>query len=124
MRLLLDANVVIWLLSNPGRLRPNVLDEIRRPDNEIFVSTASLLEITGKAATGRLIFNEDMRTDVEAISTWLPLAARHALLVQSLPPIHKDPFDRVIVAQAMIEGMTIVTGDRLLIEYGVPIFLT
>ena len=124
MPLLLDANVVIWLLSSPGRLRKNVLDELQRADRQMFVSTASLLEITAKAATGRLIFNENMLTDLQAISTWLPLEARHALRVQSLPPIHKDPFDRAIVAQALVEGMTLVTGDHLLMEYGVAILLT
>lgn len=124
MRLLLDTNVVIWLLSDPGRLRHRVLDEIGRTENEILVSTASLLEIASKAATGRLIFDDNMRADIETISTYLPVQAEHALRVQTLPPIHKDPFDRVIVAQAMIEGLTLVTGDRLLMDYGVPILLT
>ena len=124
MRLLLDANVVVWLLTNPDRLRPSVRDEIGRSQNEVFVSTASLLEITSKASSGRLLFDDEMLADLEDISTWLPVSAAHALEVQRLPRLHGDPFDRVILAQAKVEGMTLVTGDRLLAEYGVPVLLT
>ncbi|QTC91877.1 type II toxin-antitoxin system VapC family toxin [Brevundimonas goettingensis] len=123
MRLLLDANIVIWLLSAPARVRETVRDQIRSEDNAVFVSTASLLEITAKAATGRLNFTAGMLADLQTISTWLPVEAEHALLVQNLPPIHKDPFDRIIVAQAMVEEMTLVTGDRILLEYGVSVLL-
>ena len=124
MRLLLDSNVVVWMLSNPRRLNDRVSGIIANGHNELFVSTASLLEITSKAATGRLVFNAPMREDLAATCEWLPVQANHALLVQALPPIHKDPFDRVIVAQAMIEEMTLITGDRRLLDYGVPVILT
>ena len=124
MRLLLDANIVIWLLTKPERLRPAVLAAIRDDGNELFVSTASLLEITTKASSGRLAFDDEMLADLELFSSWLPLSATHALRVQRLPRLHGDPFDRVIVAQAMIEGLTLVTGDRLLADYGVPVLLT
>lgn len=124
MRLLLDANIVIWLLSNPRRLKPAVLAEIRDPRNELFVSTASLLEITTKAASGRLVFDDEMLADLKAFVTWLPLSDAHALRVQTLPMLHGDPFDKIIVAQAMIEDLTLVTGDRLLAEYAVPVLLT
>ena len=124
MRLLLDANIVIWLLTKPERLRPAVLAAIRDDGNELFVSTASLLEITTKASSGRLAFDDEMLADLELLSSWLPLSAAHALRVQRLPRLHSDPFDRVIVAQAMIEGLTLVTGDRLLADYGVPVLLT
>ncbi len=124
MRLLLDANIVLWMLSDPARLGPSVLAEVRNPQNELFVSTASLLEITSKVASGRLTFDEEMLADIEQISTWLPLSAVHAQRVGTLPMLHKDPFDRIIVAQAMEEGMTLVTGDRLLAEYGVAVLLT
>lgn len=122
MKLLLDANVVVWLLSNPRRLKPGIGRVIA--ESESFFSTASLLELTSKAARNRLSFTQAMRDDLRDLCDWLPVSADHAFLVQNLPPIHKDPFDRVIVAQAMIEGMTLVTGDRLLADYGVPILLT
>lgn len=124
MRLLLDANIVIWLLSRRERLSPRVLAELGSVDNELFVSAASLLEITSKSASGRLTFDEEMLADLEAMVTWLPVTADHALRVQTLPPIHKDPFDRILVAQARAEGMTLVTGDRVMAGYGVPVLLT
>ena len=124
MNLLLDTNVVIWMLSNPGRLSPGVRRALTDPRNRLFVSTASLLEMTSKAATGRLVFNERMRSALAEACDWVPVSADHALTVQTLPLIHKDPFDRVIVAQALIEGLTLVTGDHLLEDYGVTALLT
>lgn len=124
MRLLLDANIVIWLLTTPERIKPTVLSLIRDSASEVFVSTASLLEIASKASGGRLIFDNDMLADLQDISEWLPLSAAHALRVQTLPRIHGDPFDRVLVAQAMVEDLTLVTGDHLLADYGVPVVLT
>ena len=124
MRLLLDANIVIWLLGSPIRISPAVIRTLEDADNDLFVSTASLMEIAAKASTGRLIFDQEARQKVEAMSDWLPVTADHAWKIRNLPPIHKDPFDRVIVAQAMIEGMTLVTGDRILADYGVSVILT
>ncbi|MEQ7156349.1 type II toxin-antitoxin system VapC family toxin [Brevundimonas aurifodinae] len=122
MTLLLDANVAVWWLSNRRRLRPQVVDTIAR--SACLFSTASLLELTAKASTGRLIFTGSMKADLARLCVWLPVTAPHALHVQTLPRINNDPFDRVIVAQAMIEGLTLVTGDHLLADYGVPVLLT
>jgi PIN domain nuclease of toxin-antitoxin system len=124
MRLLLDANIVLWALERPERLNPAVLATVLDSANELFVSTATLLEITSKAASGRLTFDDESHAKVIALAAWLSVEANHAWRVRSLPPIHKDPFDRIIVAQALEEGMTLVTGDHLLAEYGVPILLT
>jgi PIN domain nuclease of toxin-antitoxin system len=124
VNLLLDTNVVVWMLGDPARLSPNARHLLDDPDNGLFVSTASLLELTSKAASGRLVFNDRMRSVLTATCTWLPVSAEHAFLVQTLPLIHKDPFDRLIVAQAMIEDMALVTGDHLLAAYGVPVVLT
>jgi len=122
MTLLLDANIVVWLLSDPRRIRTSVADAIA--ESHCLVSTASLLDLTAKAAAGRIHFSEGMKTDLAELCGWLAVTAEHAFRVQSLPRIHNDPFDRVIVAQAMIEGLTLVTGDHLLAEYGVPVLLT
>lgn len=122
MKLLLDANVVVWVLSDPGRIKPDVVKALC--ENQTFVSSGSLLELTSKAASGRLVFSQQMRDDLADLCDWLPVTADHAFLVQHLPPIHRDPFDRIIIAQAMLENMTLVTGDRLLADYGVPILLT
>jgi len=122
VRLLLDANIAVWLLTSPARIKPTIRMTIAESEN--FVSTASLLEITSKAASGRLVFTDGMREDLRTICDWLPVKAEHAFRVQTLPRIHNDPFDRIIVAQAMIEDMTIVTGDRVLLDYGVSVLLT
>jgi PIN domain nuclease of toxin-antitoxin system len=122
MTLLLDANIAVWWLSNRRRLRPQVVETIAR--SRCMFSTASLLELTTKAAAGRLVFDQSMKADLATLCDWLPVTAPHALLVQDLPRIHNDPFDRVIVAQAMIEGLTLVTGDHILADYGVSVLLT
>lgn len=124
MNLLLDTNVVVWVLGNPGRLSPNVRDILQDPDNRLIVSAGSLLEMTSKAASGRLVFSDRMRSVLTETCEWLPVSAEHAFLVQTLPTIHKDPFDRLLIAQAMIENLTLVTGDRLLADYGVPTIFT
>ncbi len=124
MKILLDANIVVWLLERPERIRPPVRDALLDPANELFVSTASLLELTAKASSGRLDFDEVSLTKTEQIANWLNVEARHAWRVRSLPHIHSDPFDRIIVAQALEEGLTLVTGDRLLADYGISVLLT
>lgn len=124
MRLLLDANIVIWMLEAPERLAASVRQKILDPDNTLYVSTATLLEITSKAASGRLVFDVESFQRVSSGCDWLPVDASHAWRVRTLPPIHKDPFDRIIIAQAMLEDMTLVTGDKLLADYGVPVMLT
>lgn len=113
MRLLLDAHVLIWALDDTSRLsveqRAMVLDARR----EAFVSVASLWEITIKTGTGRLRFPVvDLDKIVEASGfTLLPITARHVLAVAELPPIHRDPFDRLLVAQAIAENLTLATAD-------------
>jgi PIN domain nuclease of toxin-antitoxin system len=124
VKILLDANIVVWLLERPERIRPPVRDALLDPANELFVSTASLLELTAKASSGRLDFDEVSLTKTEQIANWLNVEARHAWRVRSLPHIHSDPFDRIIVAQALEEGLTLVTGDRLLADYGISVLLT
>lgn len=124
MRLLLDANIVLWMLERPERLSPAVQTALLDEANTLYVSTATLLEIASKAASGRLAFDEESRAKVTAVATWLPVEAIHSWRVRDLPRIHKDPFDRIIVAQALEEGMTLVTGDRILADYGVSVLLT
>lgn len=124
MRYLLDSNIVIWLLEEPTRIKAPVMDVLLDPSSELLVSTASLLEIVSKAASGRLTFEEEARGKIEAVSKWLPVQEHHAWRVRSLPVLHKDPFDRILVAQAIEESLTLVTGDHRLADYGVPVLLT
>ncbi len=124
MRLLLDANIVVWLLEQPERISTPVTSILQDPANTLFVSTASLLELTSKAASGRLTFDEESLQKIERIATWLPVEASHAWRVRSLPRLHGDPFDRILIAQTLEEEMTLVTGDHLLADYGVATILT
>ena len=124
MNLLLDTNIVIWLTGRQERIRPDVLAALADHRNELVVSTASLLEIASKVSRGRLAFDENILRDLEQQVRFLQVSAAHAWRVSRLPPLHTDPFDRLLVAQALEEGMTLVTGDRALAQYGVAILLT
>lgn len=117
MRLLLDTHVLVWW--DTGALPPAVSRRIQRA-SEVFVSAATAWEIAIKAGLGRL----RMTSSVAAVAAAygfreLPVTFVHADGVLSLPPIHRDPFDRLLVAQAMAEELTLVSRDRRLAEYGV-----
>lgn len=120
MRLLLDSQIVIWAMVDNKLLRPRVREAIARADL-VHVSAASLWEIAIKRARGRLSVPDDL-TDLIERAGFVPLAVtpRHGWAAGSLPRLHNDPFDRMIVAQAISEGLTIVTTDRRMREYGVP----
>jgi PIN domain nuclease of toxin-antitoxin system len=120
MRLLLDTHVAIWWLSGDARLSPATREAIHDvPD--AYLSAVSLWEIFIKQDTGRLDlpagFVDALRDDFID----LPLTFDHAVEGRALPLVNRDPFDRMLVAQARVEGLTIVTADRLLSRYGVPV---
>ena len=126
MRLLLDTHTLLWLLVNDPALSARARKTIEDPANESFVSIVSLWEIAIKAGMGKLslpapfstVFpSELLQNGIGVVS--VELAHLEALL--QLPPIHRDPFDRLIVAQANVEGMTLVTSDAHLASYPVPI---
>ena len=120
MRLLLDTHVAIWWLSGDRRLSKATRLAIEGA-TEAFLSAVSLWEIFIKQDTGRLDlpigFVDALRDDFVELS----LTFDHALEGRALPLLHRDPFDRLLVAQAKVEGLTIVTSDRMLSEYGVPV---
>jgi PIN domain nuclease of toxin-antitoxin system len=120
MRLLLDTHVAIWWLSGDRRLSTATRKAIEGAPNA-FLSPVSLWEMIIKQDTGRLHlpagFAEALRDDFVD----LPLTADHALEGRGLPPIHRDPFDRMLVAQAKVEALTIVTADGVISQYGVPV---
>ena len=119
MRLLLDTNVVIWLLLGERRSVPhNVADAISAPSSTVLVSAASVWEIAIKRSLGKLRIDESWyRTLMSLDLGHLPVTAEHAVQVQQLPWHHRDPFDRLLVAQALIETCTLVTADRTLDAY-------
>ena len=119
--LLLDTHVVLWWLDDPAALEAPARRLIADPRNRVFVSAAVAWEITVKRQFGKLDAPDNLETALaEERFQHLPITVRHALAVAELPAIHGDPFDRLQVAQARLEGLTIVTRDRTIPRYGVP----
>ncbi len=121
VRLLLDTHVWIWAASNPDRLSPEVRDAIVT-GSEVVVSAVVALEVAIKQALGKLDPSPALLESPTAHSfDTLAVTWAHAAEVAALPPHHRDPFDRLLVAQARIEGLTLVTADGLLSRYDVAI---
>lgn len=118
MRILLDTNIVLWAMSGSRKLPKAALREIENAD-AVFVSAASIWEIAIKSALGKLTvdINELIAALARAGLESLPITWRHAQLVQTLPPHHRDPFDRILVAQAIGEPLRLVTHDVQLAKY-------
>ena len=124
MRLLLDTHAFIWACVAPDKLSRAEQQAIEDPENDVFVSAASAWEIAIKRTLGRLEFPIE-RFEEFVFSTGfeaLPVTARHAIAAGALPRHHDDPFDRMLIAQARLEGATMVTGDRKFPLYDVPLF--
>jgi PIN domain nuclease of toxin-antitoxin system len=122
VRLLLDTHALLWALGDPERLTEDARDAIRDGANEVLVSAASAWEIAIKKAAGRLDAPDDLSEALEASAfVPLPITLAHALRAGTLSPHHRDPFDRMLVAQATIESLTVVTRDPAFEAYGVPL---
>ncbi len=120
MRLLLDSHVLLWWDSDPGKLSQDQLLAIGDPENEVFVSAASAWELGIKQATGKLVLKESIRALVLRFGfSELPMTMQHGEAAASLPMLHRDPFDRMLVAQAVVEEMVLVTADQRLTGYSV-----
>jgi PIN domain nuclease of toxin-antitoxin system len=125
MNLLLDTHVLIWSLENNTALSGNARDAIIDGNNMAFVSAASVWEISIKKAMGKLKVPDNLHEEIELHRfTPLNINIEHANLAGKLPAIHKDPFDRMLIAQAMIEKLTLVTGDKLIAQYDVNLLKT
>lgn len=120
--LLLDTNALLWWLADQPVLGTRARQLISSDGSAVFVSSISAAEIAIKTAIGKLRAPVDLE-DVLATNSFmqLPLSVRHALGLRDLPRLHGDPFDRLLVSQARCEGMTIVTSDKKLAGYDVPI---
>ena len=122
MKLLLDTCTFLWSLSGEPPLPPRVADMVRNPDHEIFLSAASAWEIAIKYAAGRLRLPEHPERFVPAMRvqrgfTALAVDEESALHASRLPALHRDPFDRLLVSQAIVHGMTILTPDPIVARY-------
>jgi PIN domain nuclease of toxin-antitoxin system len=119
---LLDTNAMLWAMGELPRLRPATSAALRDPDNEVRVSSASVWEAAIKVAKGKLALTFDLARGLEETRLQpLPITHRHALAASALPRHHDDPFDRMLVAQAQLEGLTLVTTDRALAAYDVAV---
>lgn len=127
MRVLLDTHAFLWAITAPERLSRRARRATEDEGNEVLVSVASVWEIAIKASLGRLDpdvaeIERSLPDDMERHAFQpLPVLMRHALRVATLPPVHRDPFDRLLVAQAIVEDLHLVTADRELRAYGVKV---
>jgi len=121
LKLLLDTHVVLWWLANDPTLAPDARSAIADAD-DVTVSTASVWEISLKASLGKLDAPDDLGDQlIRHQFAILPIHLNHALYYRALAGLHRDPFDRMLVSQAHVEGLTIVTRDANIPTYGVPI---
>ncbi len=126
MKLLVDTQAWLWMLSDPDRLSRRARRLISRSDSELYLSAASAWEIAIKWTLGKLTLPADpaeyvaSRIEQSGVIP-LPIKHTHALQVARLPSHHRDPFDRLLIAQAMIEHLVLLTGDRQLESYDVRI---
>lgn len=125
MNLLVDTHLLLWAAGQPEKLSDKARTLLANQDNKLIFSAASLWEITIKHSLGR----KDFRVDPHLLrrgsldNGWVELTinSQHVIATGQLPPIHKDPFDRVLLAQANIEGFTLLTTDSLLAQYPGPV---
>jgi PIN domain nuclease of toxin-antitoxin system len=123
VRLLLDTHTLLWWRVDSPLLSSRARSEIADATNEILVSVATLWEISIKRVLGKLSFPDDLEEVVREESFGLvPISFQHLrrLDLETLPGLHRDPFDRMLVAQALTEGAPLVTNDRALLAYGAP----
>jgi PIN domain nuclease of toxin-antitoxin system len=121
MKLLLDTHIVLWAAGQPEKLSESARTLLTAPENILFFSAASIWEIVIKRGLGR----DDFKVDPHRLRkmlvthgyTELPVTAEHALKVETLPMLHKDPFDRLLLAQARAEGMLLLTIDASVLQY-------
>jgi PIN domain nuclease of toxin-antitoxin system len=119
VKLLLDTHALLWWLDDDARLDQSAADAIAEAD-VVAVSAASAWEISIKQAIGELSGPDDLSAELATNGfTELPITVAHAVAAGALPPHHSDPFDRMLVAQSRLEGLTLVTRDDRLADYGI-----
>jgi PIN domain nuclease of toxin-antitoxin system len=122
LRLLLDTHTVVWVITEPERVAPEALGLIESSENEVFVSVVSPWELAIKLSRRRIelpqVFYETLRDGQFSL---LPVTIRHTEAIVALPHHHRDPFDRMLIAQAQVEGLTLVTSDREIRRYPVSL---
>lgn len=125
MKLLLDTHLLLWAAGQPNRLSAAAMKLIDSPANELLFSAASIWEVAIKRGLGRSDFQADPRLLRRGLLdngySELPILSDHVVAIESLPLIHKDPFDRLLMAQATVEGITLLTADDVVARYPGPV---
>jgi PIN domain nuclease of toxin-antitoxin system len=118
LRLLLDTHVMLWAIADPGRLSSQARSVIASEENEVFVSVVSPWEIAIKKSRNRIETPDDLDEGLKSSQfKLLPVLLRHTKAIESMPHHHRDPFDRMLIAQAIVDGLILVTADRKLTRY-------
>lgn len=118
MKLLLDTHVLLWWLDDPSLLSTPAHDAIAEPENDVLVSTAVVWEIVIKVGLGKLAIPANLDDAIRQSGfRYLPVEASHALAIRGLPNHHRDPFDRMLIAQAVVEDATLLTRDTNILQY-------
>ena len=125
MKFLVDTHLLLWAAGQPSRLPAAAQRLITNPKNELLFSAASVWEVAIKSGLSREDFQADPRLLRRGLLdngySELPIRSDHVVAIENLPPIHKDPFDRLLVAQATVEGITLLTADSVVAQYPGPI---
>jgi PIN domain nuclease of toxin-antitoxin system len=125
VKLLLDTHLLLWAAGQPERLSHAARELIEASENDLVFSTASLWEVVIKRGLGREDFKVDPRLLRRGLLdngySELPIGSEHVVAIDTLPPLHKDPFDRVLIAQALVEGITLLTRDPTVARYPAPV---
>ena len=126
MKLLLDTHCLLWWFSRPEKLSEHAIKQIANEDNELWFSVASIWEMSIKVAIGKLPLPDPINDYVPSCMTELgtlpmQISVAHAFQVATLPMHHRDPFDRMIISQAQLEGMTVVSSDSVFQNYEVDL---
>lgn len=125
MKLLLDTQILLWAAGQPKRLSSAARKLIENPRNDLLFSAASLWEVAIKSALGRTDFRVEPRVLRRGLLdngyTELPVTSEHAVSVTGLPDLHRDPFDRILLGQALCEGFTLLTADATIAKYPGPV---
>ena len=121
MKLLLDTRAFLWWDANDARLPVALCSAIASPQNEVYVSAVTVWEIAIKRASGKLIFGRSVGKSIEEYGFLsIPITVDHAEWAGGLPQLYRDPFDRLLVAQAELDGLVLVTVDDQILRYQVP----
>lgn len=124
MRLLLDTHTFLWWVEDSPRLPKRFRAAIAEPENDVFVSSVTVWEIAIKKRTGRIILSGGIVEEIRSHGFQpLPITVGHAEAVEQLPAIHRDPFDRMLVAQAIAEGLVLLSVDSQTLKYAANVLL-